>query len=701
LVVSDKDLSLNLRLDKSPAKAAAEAVRADLQEVNAGMLLDTKKVLSQEAEAHRALNQTVLSASVATQRADVAAHQQANERKRDATGRFAADMTQTMSAAHEKIKAKADATKDAHVSIGTAGTTSFASVLQAIPGVLAGMDKLIAGARMWGDAVKEAADRMRNAGQATNNELDSVAKVAALKGRTADAAFVQDLAKERTRTGQTKAEQLKGQEAFMNSGAQFIGDGPGKLSQKQADQAYEATAKLAVAKNVDAGAMADLTGRAIGMKDYSKFGADASKMIAADVNQMMAVPSAGGGDESHLAGETAKVAAATVNEDALKGVFKSGKDVTKLVSVMNEVAPGAEAEATNALLRTVRGFDKGKGGAFLKKSGVTAEGTAFSAIEKLSKSLRDEAQRQGHGITIQDVINQNFEDEQGRKALGAAVNKGVFGGMFDQREKVAQANATPEQVKTLTDKFRGSERGAKRFADADQELIDADKGAKQNRIALLEKQAQADINRSGGRDSSWRIFAGKAVSALSLGSIDIDQQGQDRQMLRKLRARMTPELREKYKDATLANGPLSVSPEERNKLLNSMMEDIELTGANPLSDRKIDLNSPDAVERRENAMKKRAAAERVKMRGAGPAPGAPGAADALSATGAPKAVARGGAPLGPWRREACQRWPESPSRSWNRSMRASRPSLGWRASPRRLALPQAPRHPRRQASPRR
>lgn len=554
-------LQIPIHLDKSPAEASAEAFRQSMRALQAGLVADAKAATQAEVATHKAgTNAKTVALKTMTEEG-----QKDIGKLRDELGRF---------------RKGVDDLGDGYVASGKSGVASFMSVTQAIPGVLAGMGRVNALGKIWLDSIKESGDLLRKQGQSLLEKLEPQGRIAGLQNKNADISFVVKQAALRKRTLLTEDESLKAQEAFANSGAQFIGQGRGKLDQDEAQAAFERTAKLGVAKKFDPAAVADLTGRTMGMRDFSglKKG-EASQEIGRLVNQSMSVLEAGGGDAPRLVTEVNKIAGASVNEDSLKGSFRSPVDVAKLVSVLNETSPGQESESARAAMKALRSFDDKKAGPLLKRAKITHEDDVFSSLAKLAPMLEAEAKAGPKGTTIKDVIGKSFEDEQGRNAIAGLINKGVYGGMFDARDATAAANAAPGALDDQVASFRKSDRGVLRTQDAEASYNETIKGSRVAKINFLEREADNALDKTGKRDTSGMLALEKVIKLGSFGTIDPRANSRDARMKNQLLARMTPELREQYKDVSIPT-----NPEKRSDVFNRMIRDIEGTGRSAISD---------------------------------------------------------------------------------------------------------------------
>lgn len=501
--MANRELKITLDLDNSRAQAQARAFRADQQKLQADMT----------ADATRAENAKVSAA-------------------RDAQGRYVSASRAATDAIKGDFRSQGEAATGAFGAAGGAVRSFFAN--QAIQHTLAqaGWSKLTEMVGAYGRAVTEAQQkRDRMAADLTAGRED-LGQLANLMGRKDDSAFVVEMARfAKEAGGLTPGETRTFMESFYNSGAQYKGD---RISAPEFDQFAGQSARLALARKVDPGMVADLASKQLGFRDYSKFGEQASETALGDVNQALAILSSGGGNESQLGTEVAKLAASSLSEDKLRGAFTSIKDVATVVSVLTEGFPEGQAEAGRGVLRATRGFDKAQG-PFLTAAKVSPEDDVFTAVKKVGDYAMTQATG---GLTAEDVLRKNIPDELGARGINVLYNRGVAGGLFARREGVAAEAAGPGPALAAMAEYGRSERGLSREADADQVLAERELASRTAGLDIVRRGVIAQMTRTGELDAYDKKTKDFLVGAGTFGLIgDATRRRVDMQVLETLHAR--------------------------------------------------------------------------------------------------------------------------------------------------------------------
>lgn len=525
--MADRDLTINLKIDRSEAQRQSQQFHAQER----GAIAETTR-----------------------------AQRDASGRMRDEHGRFTSEGA-------AGFRSMATSARASFLDIGAAvGVASLA---------IRGLKDLLDGVR---DAADRAGQKSRELSQGFSSQREQLAELASLKGQTADTRFTLDFAAFNRRTGLTAAESVGAQTAFMNTAAQYIGQGPGKIDQGQADQLMEQASKLALARQIDPRTVLELAGRQLGQRDYSRFGAQAPQTALADLNQQLAVLSSGSGENAQLVRETAKLSASSLSEDALRGVFTSGTDVASMISVLTEGFPEGQAEAGGAALRGIRGFDK-RQGAFLRGAGVTPETDVFTALERIRTAAEAEATAGPAGTKVQDILKKHFEDELSARALSVLVNRGVSGGLFGARADVAGANQGPGPALEQIAGYQASERGQQRLAEADVASANLETAAQNSRLTILRTQAIASLRRQGGIDTTEtniNDYLNQKVPFLNIGADS--QKRIDTEVQNMLSAR-TPAGMTTGRAGDLFN----LTPTAREAELRRRIDELGAAGVNPLA----------------------------------------------------------------------------------------------------------------------
>lgn len=626
-----KELKLKISLDRSDAIAEAARFNADQKklvkaaqsEELAGALASDQaarksgearvKQAAEVREARTKAAKEALGASVAADSAESASATRTSSAKisaasafRDASGRFTKQRIADEATAATASVAAHGKSKASGLELFTALSTGFTAVQSAIgqaSALLGGFSK----------AIDDAASKSAKLGSDFNARRETLGQLAALKGEKPDNAFVLKQAQFAARTGLRPEEATAVQTAYLNAAAQFVGEdltpeetgryqaisakpkerrteaeaadlaglhGKAKqLSKTQSERLQAQVGNYAAAKGLDPATVADLAGRAIGFKDYNQF-PKAAEAVMADLNASMSLISSGGGMEAQVGSEAVKLAGSSVSEDATRGIFKSIKDAAKLVSVLTESFKEGQAEAGQAALRGLRGFEKKKGGAFIKAAGVGLTDDPFLAIKKVGEHAEKMAAKGPAGTTSADVIRENFDDELAARAITSLYNQGEKAGLFKAREQVAQENATPDKAQRIIDEYKVSERGVSRTRDAQQLLVEAERGAKTSKIDILRKEALTQLTKSGLIDTTDANIKKYIAEKASFGVLgDVDRQRIDE--------RVGGILAERSGKRGQKRAALPFRTEDREDLFNQQIQAIEKTGRSAITDRAL------------------------------------------------------------------------------------------------------------------
>lgn len=596
--MSERALTINLRLAKESAQAQLDSFTGDVARANAKIAADATAAAKAEAEGvERGQAKATEARKGAADRAKALARGVASETMAadsEAYGKLKEHHSAAAASAESlgsRAKAAAAGAAGGFAAMGTAGVGAITQMITALPGLLAGMGQLKAAATAYSDAMKAAAQAQQERTKGVLDRFEGYAHLAGLEGATVDTQYVVRKAQQAARVGMKTDELVAAQDAFYASGNQYIGAGAGKkLSRSEADQLTEGASSLALAKGLDPKTVLGLAGKLVGMKDWQKqYGDRADLEILAELKRVLEVNASGSGDDNQLAQETAKLAASSLNDDKMKGVFQKPTDVAKLVSVLTEGFPEGQAEAGNALLRTLGGFDKKKGGKLLSEAGVGRQDDTFTRLRKLATTLQAKAKAGPPGTTIQDVIRENVDDELGGRALAVAVNQGVFGGLFAARDQTVADNAGTGVAPAEIDRFQQSQRGRQRLTDASKVLGQTRRGARTVRQEQLRQGVEADMEHSGTWDRPGMILARRFVQTVTLGLYDPKEREIMGRQVDKLRAMMPESLRRKYENVQIPE-----DPNEFNDLLGRMMADLQSVGVDPETGARPDPASPEA-----------------------------------------------------------------------------------------------------------
>lgn len=465
-----RDFTINLKVDRSQAAAAARQQAADFGDV-VGKAKQAGD--AQEAAANRAGG---------------------------ALGRFTKGAGEAGTAA---------------AAAGQAGAEGFgAAALAANLGTMA-LGKMAQAAAALGQALEAAAQKQEALAKGFASQGDKLRELAGMEGKQVDAAYTLDFAKFQKATAMRPEEALAFRTEFLNSGAQYLGR---TISQGEAGQLQEQAASLAVARGLDPRQVGDLAGNLLGAKDWQQqFGDQASEAVLGTVARVMAGLGRGRGETSQLLGQTTELMAASVNEDVLKGTFRTPEEAAALVSTMAEYKPAEAGVYAQAAIRSLRDFQDKKMGPELQKAGVTPLMPFAEAAERFGKVITEESTAEG--VPIQDIIARYAPDIRQQRALATLINKGLGpqGAMADRMKFMGGFGA--ETATADIGAFRATDVGMTREAEADVALAQAQRGAELQRPNILRTQAIAELTREKQIDTTAAEISNFVARGASFGLI--------------------------------------------------------------------------------------------------------------------------------------------------------------------------------------
>jgi hypothetical protein len=447
-----------------------------------------------------------------------------------------------------KVEAAARRAADATEAVGRAGASGgeqaaggMARFAAAAAVAQVGLQKMFELAQGFGSAMDAAGKKQQEFADRFASSRDKLGELAAMRNLPLTNAFALQEARFNVATGFRPDESTSFQKAFYGSGAQHIGK---TISDKEAEQLKLQAGQLAVARHLDPDAVGKLAGKAIGFKDYKKFGVDASENALGDTFSALGILERGEGDTSVNLNQLSELSSAAVNEDEFKGVFKNINEAAIMISVMAEKDPGAAATFARASVRGLRDFG-GKPGELLKKAGITPGMSPFEAVEKLAPVVEAEAKRKG--VKTEDVLRENFSDEREIQGIGVLINKGAGAtGVIADRRKYAAEHGGPDAAFAAIDQFQASEAGMSRRADAEVGLAEAERGEEGSKLAILRKQAIASLTKQHVLDSSSQKIQDFLADTLTFGVLPSSEQGRiDKEAQNILNARRPKGMRER------------------------------------------------------------------------------------------------------------------------------------------------------------
>ena len=468
--------------------AAAQARADDAVTREVQRQADGKARIEQRAQDRlTAMAGRALTAEESRARASGMIHQRANDRR-------VAMAVKAMTAEQNAAKGLGQRLQETMAAAGKGGEDGALGFLK----MAAALGAVKSAASIAGDALAEADRKARGlAGRFVDNR-DKLAELATVMGEKADNAFTIRNAEFNAATGLRDDEGLAFRMQFQNAGAQHKGT---KISDAEYGQYEQQAAQLAAAKGFDPSQVGELAGSLLGFKDRQPLGNQASEDAVGKLNSGLAILGRGKGRNSVLQNQFSMLSAASLNEDELMGTFTDSDEVAAVISVMAEKHDASAAEMARAANRGLRDFD-GKAADLLKKAGVTAKTKFVDAIKAITPLV--EAEAKARGVKVEDVLKGSFEDVQTREGIGVAINKGIKGGLFEDRLNFGRQNAGPAPALQAIGEFAQNERGQHRLADARLAGDEAIRGAEDSTLTTLRKQAEArlvqrrEIDTTGG-----------------------------------------------------------------------------------------------------------------------------------------------------------------------------------------------------------
>jgi hypothetical protein len=490
-----KELVIKLKMDRSQAAQAAD----------------------EQVKDHRKIADSADSAARQTRKANTAAYSEQQVQAR-ATAQIVAK------ANADRVKAAVDAAvgeQKAHKATSVSILDMYATANLAEKG-FQGLLKVANGIR---DAFKEADQYSRGLRGGFTQERESLAELAAIQGKAPDNAFVAANAAYNTRAGFKPAEGIAFRSEYANSGAQYAGK---NISQAEYEQFELQAGQLAVARGMNPKESGDFAGKVLGLKDFTKFGDQASEQALATQNSALEVLKRGSGDNAVLIAQFNKVASSMLSEDQYRGVESDPDKLAAMISVAAEKSPTDAAETVKGALRAVRAFGDPNARPMLDAAGVTPTTSPIDAFRSIGKVA--EAEARAKGMKVSDVLASYFHNNLEAEGLGVMINKGLSGGIFDDRAALV-AGAVPGMpsisgpgpaLATIA-QYQGTERGQLRVAEAATKETELGLGGQNSRLQGLEEQAKRNLLARGETGTTGAEIADFFMSATSFGQLDPKQ----------------------------------------------------------------------------------------------------------------------------------------------------------------------------------
>jgi hypothetical protein len=577
-----KDLTIRLKLDRTQARAATEAQIADHKRI--------AESADDVARRERKSNQQSLTDAQVSARAKQKLIQEGN----------AARIKAAVDAEHAEKKSN-ETTLSGLVAIGSQTLVAVGAASQ-----------LLSVMRQVAEVTEEAARRQRELQKDFVNQRDELAELAAIQGKVADNKFVEAHAQFNVDTRMKPRESIEFRKEFAGSGAQFVGK---NIDQAEYDELEKQAAQMATARGMEPGVAGDFFGKVLGLKDFSKFGNQASEQALATGNSAIEIMKRGSGNNNTLASQYSMVASSMLNEDSMKGLIQDPNELATLISTAAEKSPAGAAETVKGAARGMRDFD-GDAKPLLDAAGVNASTGLIDGIKKIAPILEKEAKESG--VKIDDIINKYFHANLSAEAIGILVNKGVSGGIFKDREDLVAGRIAgqpridgPGPAMDTIKQFQDSERGMVRQVDAQAEQQKTEKGAAGSGAELLRRQAEKRLTDRGELGTTQSDQDDFWFKVTRLGLIDPKDKKLDDETVKMLQERGKPK-----------NVPVSDmllwqddSVEGKNKAIQGKIKEIEAAGGNPFVEA---MNANTKVMEEQNRMMAKAAPPAVPPQLRGP-----------------------------------------------------------------------------------
>lgn len=548
--MAEKELILRLRVDNAEAKAATKATIEGFQ--------NAEREAGKSSQAQRQRIKEVWTDTETAERAKSALIDRTNKEK-------LAALVKVMQAEKDAGQVGVQSMKQ----VEQAGTSGFSNIAGSMALATAGLGKLIELAGTFGQAVTAAQTKSRDLASSFISDRDKLRDLATMMGVKSDSAFTLDNAKFNVNAAFRTDEGLGFRSSFQGSGAQYAGK---SMSQAEFKEYEQKAAALVAARGLDPSVGGDVFGKTLGLKDFTKFGANAAEQALGTGNAALAVLGRGSGDNSVLARQYAMLSSAVVNEDDLKGSIQDPIEAAAMVSAAAEKSQAQAAELSMMSLRGIRDFKN----PLIQRAKITAQTSPIEAYKKLAPLVEDEAKKRG--IKTEDVLRENFKDVGTAEAIAVMLNKGVSGGIFDDRMNYAKGFNANTAQQTIQD-FQNSEAGQARIADSKIKEAEAKRGAKNSALEIVRRQVLAQMIDDKQIDTSATnvkdYLADKATFGV-LGSTEqlrIDEAVKVKLMVRGAAA-----------GVRMPSGDRgNFTPEARENYLNSAIDNIKGAGFNPLT----------------------------------------------------------------------------------------------------------------------
>jgi hypothetical protein len=282
---------------------------------------------------------------------------------------------------------------------------------------------------------------------------------------------------------------------------------------------------------------------------------------------------------SVLARQQAKVNAALVNEDELRGSVQSPEEAAALVSVAAEFSPADASEMVRASLRAVQQYGDKSAGPILAKAGIKSGMSPIEKFKRLAPVV--EAEAKASGMNVNEVLRTKMGfSELEVQGVGTMLNRGVTGGLFQKRQDIADRLAGEAPTAAMIGEFSASPVGLDRIASSGVALAEMERGAENSRMETLRKQALERLVRDKRIDTTGTNIGNFVRGAIPFSQIE---SGNQERIMGEVKSMLDQRAKAVGTTGYYEGATGIWTSEGRNEELNNVMARIEKRGGDPLA----------------------------------------------------------------------------------------------------------------------
>lgn len=274
---------------------------------------------------------------------------------------------------------------------GKKGGQAFELISLKSAATVVSLQKVLQVASEIGTVLQRAQERAKGFADEFIKTRDTLRELSKTMGVTLDDNFVKQNQEFNKSAMMTAAEGLAYRNRYYGSGVQFMGK---NLSAKEFGDLERGGAQLATLNGIDAGIAGDMFGGVAGMFDYNKYGDQAGEKALAVGNQSLMVLQRGRGLTSKNVEELTKLNSATFSEQEKTGITANPVTNAAMVSLAAELNPNEAALPIIDLFSEIR-KKGGKAEPLLKAAGLNGTEDPIKILEGIRPILEKEMQRTG------------------------------------------------------------------------------------------------------------------------------------------------------------------------------------------------------------------------------------------------------------------------------------------------------------------